>query len=120
MTESRYMARKACSACPFRTDRPFHLSPERAREFAQQVDDGTFDCHQTVTFDDDGDQVRNANTQTCVGGRVMLLPGRSRLEGFAEWSGVLRHEPHPDQPVFASIEEWLAAVDAMPENRGRS
>lgn len=117
--ESPYMARKACDACPFRSDRPFYLDPERAREFASMVEIGTFDCHKTIEFGDEGEQVKQPNTQACVGGRYMLAPGKSRLEWLAERMGLLIHDVHPDQPVFDSIEEWLDAVDNMDSPRSR-
>lgn len=40
-----------CENCPFRTDKPFFLGPERAREIADALfADKTFSCHKTVDY----------------------------------------------------------------------
>jgi hypothetical protein len=43
---------RPCDSCPFRTDKPFYLTPERAREISEGLlGDKTFACHRTVDYD---------------------------------------------------------------------
>ena len=64
-----YMA-KPCAHCPFRTDVPPFLHPERAADIAYSAQNrySDFPCHKTLEHDeDDGEGYRTETSLTCAG-----------------------------------------------------
>lgn len=62
--------KRPCKRCPFRTDVPRYLHPERYRQIAEGlVDDGqSFTCHETL---DEGGAV-TAESRACAGAMIWL------------------------------------------------
>lgn len=72
----RFDLKRPCKACPFRTDRPGYLDPERAAEIATSLMDDDyswFGCHETTIADDNGDLHCGDETQHCQGALQFLL-----------------------------------------------
>lgn len=72
----KYDLVRPCPHCPFRTDIPGYLRPERARQIARDVASGAeFPCHQTTEHDDDGDAHAVADSQMCAGATIAMMKG---------------------------------------------
>ena len=55
----KYTLVRPCSKCPFRTDVPNYLHPERREEIGIAITDhdGTFPCHETIDYNqEDGEE----------------------------------------------------------------
>ena len=66
---SEYYVKKPCQHCPFRVDvKPF-LHPDRGAElaFLAQKPYGSFSCHKTLGYDDDGDTIVTGESKECAG-----------------------------------------------------
>ena len=71
----RYALRRPCENCPFRTDIPGYLRPERAREIAESIACGAeFPCHKTTVPDPDDDSlnVGAEHSQMCAGAMILM------------------------------------------------
>lgn len=66
---------RPCAHCPFRSDIPGYLHPERAKEIAASVVDRgePFPCHETLAYSDDGDVERmtGPDSQHCAGALIL-------------------------------------------------
>ena len=87
---------RPCADCPFRTDKPFYLHPDRAREIA--ASEGQFKCHKTLDYADDDSPSDTENTQACAGAILMQ-----------------EHEERPNQML--RIAERLGLYDATKMDR---
>jgi hypothetical protein len=76
----RFDLTRPCGDCPFRSDRPFHMRPERVREILGDERKGhrrrwwpaaSFPCHKTVVYTDRGTHVP-ATAQQCAGVMAIL------------------------------------------------
>lgn len=65
-----------CPHCPFRTDIPGYLRPDRMEEIIDALYMGqTFTCHKTTVTDpddDDGGMMDGPNAQHCAGALIFL------------------------------------------------
>lgn len=62
---------RPCPHCPFRTDIEGYLRPARAAEIAGSLlNGGSFPCHKTVNYDDDGDPI--TGDQFCAGALIAM------------------------------------------------
>lgn len=63
-----------CGNCPFRTDITFYLDTERVEEICDSLTSGgTFSCHKTNSFDEDGGgAIETRKTQHCAGALILL------------------------------------------------
>ena len=71
----KFTMRTPCPHCPFRTDIPGYLRPERMEEIVGDLLWGyTFTCHETtVVDDDDGFEMRDGpKAQHCAGALIFL------------------------------------------------
>lgn len=105
-----------CSRCPFRSDQPGYLRPDRAREIAETVlAGGLFACHKTTisSEDEDGEceMTEGPDTQECGGAVVFAAKhGRSsQLSRVMARLGVSVAEPNMLTPVFDTVEEMEEA-----------
>lgn len=112
-----FALRKPCIHCPFRSDRPFHLRPERAREFAEHlIYGGGFNCHKTVEFgeEDDEMQISTEKTNWCAGALItMEKSGVSNQQvRIAERLGLYDHTKlDMDAPVYPSLDAWVESYE---------
>lgn len=108
----RYSLRGPCSNCPFRSDKPFYLDPDRVDEIADAIlADASFTCHKTVDYDDEpfvGERGREC------GGEMVTLEREGRANQgmrIAERFGFYdRERLDMDAPVYDSIDEWREAM----------
>lgn len=67
--------RRPCKHCPFRSDVPRYLAPERYREIAASLVDRaeSFTCHETNDFDDaSGEAIVGPASRACAGAMIWL------------------------------------------------
>lgn len=66
--------KRPCKHCPFRTDVPRYLDPERYKDIAASlVDRGeSFSCHETIGFDHRGKGVVTPQSRVCAGAMIWL------------------------------------------------
>ena len=89
----KYDLLRPCPHCPFRTDIPGYLRPERAIEISQSLARGApFPCHQTTVDadDDEGNLVATANSQFCAGALLVMehMEQPNQIVRFAERLGM--------------------------------
>lgn len=116
-TAGRYSLRGPCSNCPFRSDKPFYLHPERVDEIADSLERGeSFSCHKHNDFDEDGQAVPTQSEREC-GGVMATLEREERpnqMMRIAERLGMYNPANlDPNAPVFDSIEEWRDAMHEL-------
>ena len=69
----RFDLTRPCGNCPFRSDRPFHLNPERVRgilggdRHGQWWPAESFPCHKSIIYTDDGETITPDSAQQCAG-----------------------------------------------------
>ena len=71
----KFTLKTPCKKCPFRTDIDPYLPPDRVEEILDSITDGqgTFSCHETTEFDDDGEAVFcSPREQHCAGALILL------------------------------------------------
>lgn len=102
-----------CEHCPFRTDcRKGWLGGRRAEEIIDGVlgRDGTFACHRTTEFDDEGEHVRRYAEQHCAGALILLekLERPNQMMRIAERLGLYdRAKLNMASPVFNDECEFI-------------
>lgn len=80
---TRYNLKRPCPKCPFRTDVPAYLTPERVTQIATDVQNGAeFYCHQTtveIEDDEDGGAQMGAGPKTsvCAGSLILMEKAES-------------------------------------------
>lgn len=112
---------KPCANCPFRTDRPFHLDPERTRDILHAITVGqqTFACHKTVDYshdDDEGDGRHHKKTQHCAGALILLehIDRPNQMMRIAERLGLYdRTKLDMDAPVFRTPQAMQKAMNTL-------
>ncbi len=72
----KYDKTTPCDNCPFRSDKPFHLSRGRVREIQAGLVRGGFPCHKTTVPCEDEDGSANLRatdkSQHCAGALILL------------------------------------------------
>lgn len=107
-----YTLKSPCADCPFRSDRPFHLTPERADEIADHLrsNDSDFHCHKTVDYSsDDGEGRVASKTRVCAGALITMEKENVSTQAMriAERLGLYDHSAlDMDAPVYDSLEQW--------------
>lgn len=106
-----------CANCPFRSDRPFHLTAARALEIATCLrEGGDFPCHKTLDYDSPGPDGRpdqnGPGVNRCAGMLIVMEKSglRNRIMQIAQRLGL--YDPtrlQMDAPVYESLDAWLAA-----------
>lgn len=94
-----------CDNCPFRSDKPFHLSKGRVREIQAGCVRGTFPCHKTTEAG--GCEDPKAETH-CAGALILMekLEQPSQMMRIAERLGMYdRTKLKMEFPVYDS---WRA------------
>lgn len=93
---------KPCKECPFRTDRPGYLRPQRVDEITDALMAGeTFQCHKTI---DKGEP------QHCAGATIFLEANEApnQMMRIAERLGLYDHTKlDMDSPVFTDADEMI-------------
>lgn len=113
-----------CGNCPFRSDKPSFLTPERAEGIASDLLKGdTFVCHKTLEYDcdDNGDEYTDQSAaRMCAGARATL---DRHAQSNSYTSPVVQSEqvalrlgfdfPHvaDDVAVYDSFDEWIDAQE---------
>lgn len=112
-----FALRKPCAGCPFRSDRTFHLRPERAKQFAEDLANGSgFNCHKTVEFGDPAEdepvQILTDKSQWCAGALITMEKSGiyNQQVKIAERLGM--YDPTKldmDSPVYDNLAAWVAS-----------
>ena len=103
-----------CPKCPFRTDVPPYLRQDRAQEIADDLTrhQQTFACHQTITFDGEGEYVPRNGEQHCAGA-LIVLEKMNRPNQMMRWmerlGGYDRRKLKMDAPVFDTMRRFVSA-----------
>lgn len=102
--QNNYKLVRPCADCPFRTDRPFYLTPGRVSEIERSTKVFPFSCHNTV---DESKDETHENSH-CAGALILLEKiGRpSLVMRLAESLGL--YDPKAldmEAPVYSSWDE---------------
>lgn len=109
---------RPCGDCPFRSDKPAYLRPERVREILGGGEGRawwpacSFPCHKTIEYHEDGTTIP-PSAQQCAG--VMIILYRERRPNDAMQIGERFGFFNPSRldltaPVHVSIESALQAA----------
>ena len=116
---SSFGLRTPCAKCPFRTDIKPYLTRARIKEIL--MTHGTFDCHETIDYDNvDGDGETSSdqpNAQVCAGWLICLEHDgiATQMMRIAERIGLYdRRRLRMNAPVYRGI---LEAMKAHPKRR---
>ena len=106
-----------CDNCPFRTDVPPYLNPDRVREIERSLVRAEFPCHKTTKHDDDEGYVPSKGEMHCAGALILMeREGRSsQMMRIAE--RLKLYDPRKldmNAPVFDSFQ---AMADAQKPRR---
>lgn len=119
----RYSLPGPCGNCPFRLELPIELGPGRADEIAASLQDdwGSFTCHKTNEFDEEGNPRVTPASRECGGAMAtQLREGRPsvgyRLAVAHGWQ-VMSLPQALAAPVFDTLAEWAEAMRARSRPR---
>lgn len=118
---------RPCNNCPFRSDKPFPLHPQRALDIMSG--DHTFACHKTVDYDQPTDEegrcdgVETENSQHCAGFLILRekMSKPTQMMRIAERLGL--YDPTKldmNSPVFEDIDAAMVSfkiLDKLPARR---
>lgn len=108
-----YSMTTPCDNCPFRTDVPPYLRPERVREIQHALVRSEFYCHKTTEHrDDDGEYVRTGNEIHCAGALILMEHEEmtSQMSRIAYRLGIFDPSRlNMSAPVFMSFDDMVAA-----------
>jgi hypothetical protein len=96
---------RACSNCPFRTDKAFYLHPVRRQEIANTLlNDQVFLCHKQL-------KLPVADRRPCVGSAIVLDKEQGVMSNLA-YRLHIRFNGFSDNydesvPVFNSLQEFI-------------
>jgi len=112
----KYTKTTPCDNCPFRSDIPAYLTPERVIDIGKALVRGEFPCHKTTVpcEDDDGgcDMMETPDSQHCAGALIMLekMERPSQMMRICERLGLYdRRKLNMEAPVYGDFEEMAAA-----------
>lgn len=111
MSANPYSMTSPCVGCPFRTDTPGFLRPDRVREIEASLDRAEFPCHKTTNAsreDEDGEYVNDGKEIHCAGALILLekLDRPSQMMRICERLGIYdRSKLNMSAPVFESFDE---------------
>jgi len=122
----KYDLKKPCPECPFREEggNPVRLRLGRVIEIHNTVANwhgGSFPCHKTVTYDDDGTHVRNENEQHCAGAIAYALKVGEVPQGTSfglHMVGGSEREDYASDAVFDSFFDFKASAIDYEANEG--
>lgn len=112
-----YKLTKPCINCPFRNDTKPFLTRPRAREIINAIVNmqGTFPCHKTVDYDDDGEGRETPKTQHCAGAMILLekINAPNQMMRIAERLGMYDYKKlEMNSPIFDTTQEFIKAQTA--------
>jgi hypothetical protein len=112
-----------CDNCPFRSDVPAYIHPERGEEIWKALrNDGAFPCHKTVDYgdeDDDGFEGRVTHASQFCAGALILMEKACQDLGGARMNMMVRiyilygkatldlDDLDMDAPGFDTVEDWI-------------
>lgn len=108
----RYGLVRPCPKCPFRTDVPPYLRPDRAQEIARSVQSGgEFFCHETTVPDpdDDAEMIENEGSMVCAGSLILMEKARTPNQMMRIAQRIGMYDPERldlTAPVPGSWSEW--------------
>jgi hypothetical protein len=113
---------RPCANCPFRRDRPFHLSRRRAAEIADSLHNSEgFHCHKTtvlVPSEEDESLVAGPRSQLCAGALATMERDGQRTAIMHLGVRLGLYDPDlldaENQPVYRGLDAWVAS---FPEER---
>ena len=113
--------KRPCANCPFRTDIPPFLHPERAQGIcdAMLVADESFWCHKTIDYSEDSEGSITRKTQHCAGAMILLekLDRPNQLMRIAERLGMYdRTQLDMAAPVFDRPDAFVGACRHMDDD----
>ncbi len=117
----KYDMVRPCENCPFRTDCLegwLNRAPEIARGIVDQQ--GTFACHETTEFDDEGEHDQSPDEQHCAGALILLekIGKPNQMMRISERLGLYDHRKLDMQaPVFGSVREFVKHHGKKPKRR---
>lgn len=109
--------KRPCVGCPFLKEGGVkHLGARRAREIAMNSatsSGGTFACHKTVRFDEDGNEIERRSQQHCAGALLFMEKvneGATQFVRIAERLGIYNKDSYTGaELVFDTVEDMVAA-----------
>lgn len=110
-----YTLTTPCKNCPFlRTEN--YLTKGRVRELKQELlyNQGTFSCHKTNGYDNDGDAIETDKSQHCAGAMILLekLGKPNQMMRISERLGMYdMRKLNMKANVFDTFEEMMKAQD---------
>ncbi len=105
---------RPCRMCPFLSTLPFSLDPGRVAEIAESIRRGEpFTCHKTIDYSDDDPDVNTPRARACAGAIGTLENAgapEQQTRQIARRIGMPVAELAPGLPLFADLDEWVAAM----------
>lgn len=105
--------RRPCSTCPFRTDKSFHLHPERAAQIAHDLrQDIPFHCHNTVDYQDEGQDT--TDSAFCAGALIVCAKEGTHVQMVQLAQRLLGYDPSVldlTAPVPDSLAAWVKFME---------
>lgn len=117
----KYELRRPCSNCPFRSDIEPYLTKARVCAIDRALVRGTFSCHKTNKFTDEG-VVETGDSQHCAGALILLekLHRPSQMMRIAERLGMYSHTAlDMNAPVYSTFTEMQNAQQRGTKRRRR-
>lgn len=100
-----------CAKCPFRNNRETYLTYERAEEIADSLRMGAdFPCHETIEHDEDGEGIRNSESQFCAGALIVLEKDDSPNQMMRIGERLRLYDYNKlnfNAPVPEDLDEWV-------------
>jgi len=115
-----YELTKPCKNCPFRTDcLKGWLGEDRAEEI---VNGGEFACHETTTFDDEGEPIESDKDKHCAGFLILLEKVQKPHQMMRICERLVFYDLrnlNMGSPVFDTAEDFVAHHGAKRTKRRR-
>ena len=124
----KFTMRKPCDGCPFVRANRFPLTPERVREFEENVSGG-FPCHQTIDYDgwdsteDEEGHYRDKKKEVhCAGSLILQWKAYGGFDGAVSMAlsyGLAPKDWKPethldlDADVFDDFDEMAEAMEGF-------
>lgn len=119
-----YKLTHPCDNCPFLRDKPFGLHKARCEEIVHSLlSDGSFPCHKTIEYDEEGEASHTPTTQHCAGAMILLekLERPNQMMRIAERLWMYdRSKLDMEAPVYQDFFAFMSGASRNPHSKRRN